>query len=167
MAATATPEPIAPPVGDTNWMLNLDSETNFPDAAAAGRIHGQNFIVGRAYLQNGTLTLRSGTGGPVELGVTINFSGAQAEALAGQSINVSTNADAAARVTLRWQEDQQAAKKSIDGGYAMRLEFGALAGNRIPGKIYLCAPDDLKSYVMGTFNAEIRKPKPKPQKTNP
>jgi len=162
----APPKPVvvAPPANDANWMLDLGAVTNFPATPAVGRIHGQDFICERAYMQNGALTLRSGTRGPAEFGVTINFSGAQAEALAGQSINVTTNADTAARVTLRWKDGDQAAKENYENGYALRLEFGALAGNHIPGKIYLCAPDDLKSYVMGTFNAEIRKPKPPKQK---
>jgi hypothetical protein len=34
------------------------------------------------------------------------------------------------------------------------------AGGRLPGKIYLRAPDAMKSYVAGAFDAEIRKPNP-------
>ena len=40
----------------------------------------------------------------------------------------------------------------------MRLDFGQISGNHISGKIYLCAPDETKSYIAGTFNAEIRNP---------
>jgi hypothetical protein len=46
-------------------------------------------------------------------------------------------------------------------GYALRLDWGQISGNRLPGKIYLCAPDETKSYVAGTFNADIRKARPK------
>ena len=92
----------------------------------------------------------------------INFSGAQPEALSGKTINVTTNADKAAPVTLRWKDGGQAAKANYDDGYALRLEFGALANNRLPGKIYLCRRTTEKSYLMGTFNADARKPKPKP-----
>jgi hypothetical protein len=42
----------------------------------------------------------------------------------------------------------------------MKLEFGPIAANKMPGKIYLCLPDFSKSFVAGTFNAEIRKPAP-------
>ena len=44
----------------------------------------------------------------------------------------------------------------------LRLELGNLdaANGYVSGKIYLCTPDEMKSYVLGTFNAEIRKPKP-------
>jgi hypothetical protein len=91
----------------------------------------------------------------------INFSGAPAGSLAGKTINVTTNAAAAARVTLRWKDGDQTAKENFETGYALRLEFGAAADNRISGKIYFCAPDELKSCVMGAFNADIRKPRPR------
>ena len=105
-------------------MLNLDAAT-IPDLPVVGRIHGQDFIVERASFQNGTLTLRRGTHGPVDFGVTINFSGAQAEALAAQVISVSTNTDEAARVTLRWDTDVNSGRE-IHSGHALRLEFGLL-----------------------------------------
>jgi DNA-directed RNA polymerase subunit RPC12/RpoP len=158
------PAPVAPPASDVNWSLNLDDVTNLPDTKVAGRIHGQDFIAERVYLQNGILTLRVGTKGPMEFGCTVNFGGALAEALAGQVINVSSNADTAARVTLRWKNDEGSGKDNYDSGYAMRLEFGTLANNKLPGKIYLCTPDDEKSYLLGSFNADARKPKPKTPK---
>jgi hypothetical protein len=162
--AQVKPAVVAPPASDINWTLNLDAATNFPATPVAGRIHAQDFIVERAYFQNGILTLREGTRGPLEFGCTINFGGAQAEALSGQTINVTTNADTAARVTLRWKNDAGSGKDNFDSDYALRLEFGALANNHLPGKIYLCTPDEEKSYLMGTFNADARKPKPKAPK---
>jgi hypothetical protein len=158
--APAKPVVIAPPANDTNWLLTLGTNA-IPDSPAAGRIHGQNFIVDRAYIQNGILTLRNGTRGPVTFGITINFSGALAEALAGKKFNILADTNKAARVTLRWQNDADSGKESFDDSYAMRLEFGALANNRLPGSIYLCTPDEGKSYLVGTFNAEARKPRPK------
>jgi len=162
-AKTQTPPKpvvVAPPSSDTNWMLSLDGMTNFPDAPAAGRIHGQDFVAERVVLQNGTLMLREGRGGALTFGVEINFGGAQPEALAGQSLNVSTNAPMAARVTMHWLDGGQSAMEDLEGGYALRLQFGQLAGNRLSGKIYFCAPDESKSYVAGTFNAQIRRPRP-------
>jgi regulation of enolase protein 1 (concanavalin A-like superfamily) len=160
-AAPVAPAKLAaPPANDTNWTFTPDAAA-IPDLPVAGRIHGQDFIIERAGFQGGTLTLRQGARGTVEFGVTVNFEGAQAESLAGKMINVSTNADKAARVTLRWKESDQATKASFDNGYALRLEFGALTNNKLPGKIYLCAPDAEKSYLFGTFTANISKPKPK------
>lgn len=161
------PPVVIPHASDTNWLLNL-AGMNFPETPAAGRIHGRDFLVERATLQSGTLTLRQGGNrGSVDFGVVINFSGVPSEALAGQSIHIATNATLAARVTLRWTETDQTLKDNFETGYALRLEFGTLEKNHLSGKIYFCAPDDEKSYVAGTFNAEIRKPKsaakPKPQ----
>jgi hypothetical protein len=161
--AAAKPKLIAPPASDTNWILNLDDVTNFPDAAVAGRIHGQDFICERASFYNGTLIFRAGTRGPLTFGLTINFSGALAEALTNQIINVGTNTEQAARVTLHWQ-GEDSGRESFESGYALRLEFGALANNHLSGKIYLCLPDEQKSYIAGTFNADARKPKPKTPK---
>jgi hypothetical protein len=149
------PALVAPPADDARWMLSLDAVT-IPDSTVAGRIHGRDFICDRAILQGGTLTLRGAT----DLGATINFGGVLPEALAGQSINVATNAEKAARVILRWKEGNLSLRENFTNGYALRIEFGQLAGNRMPGKVYLCTPDAEKSYITGNFNAEIRKPKP-------
>jgi len=154
------PPLVAPPANDTNWMLDLTAAA-IPSSTAAGRIHGRDFIVERAILQNGSLTLRTGRNGTVEFGVIINFGGAPPESLAGQSFSITTNADKAAGIMLRWKDDDQQSKVTITNGYALRLNFGQLSGNHLSGKIYLCVPDETKSYIAGTFNADIRRPKPK------
>jgi DNA-directed RNA polymerase subunit RPC12/RpoP len=156
-AKNQSPSLVAPPSNDTNWTLNLKGWT-IPDSTAAGRVAGQNFICERAYLSNGYLTMRDG-----DLAVSINFSGMTADTLAGKSLNVTTNAAAAARVGLRWKDGDQTMHESFTNDYAMRLNFGDVAGNRVNVDIYLCTSDDKKSYVAGTFRAEIRKPKPKNQ----
>jgi len=161
VAAPPPPKLVAPPANDTNWMLTLDGAVT-PNSAVVGRIHGQDFIVERANFQNGTLILRAGTKGALEFGVQINFGGAPPEALAGKAINVSADTEKAALVTLRWKDANGVQKAAYDVGYALRLEFGALAKDHLPGKIYLCLPDAEKSYLMGKFNASIIKPKPKP-----
>jgi hypothetical protein len=159
---TALPKPPpAPPASDTNWMLTLTTNA-IPDTPAAGRIHGLDFIIERASFQSGTLTLRQGGRGPVEFGVQINFGGAVAESLSGQTLNVSSDADKAAKISWHWKDATGAVQKdNYDSGYALRLEFGALANNKLPGKIWLCTPDAEKSYLLGSFTADARKPKPK------
>jgi len=156
------PKPIAPPANDTNWMLVLDTNT-IPDAPAVGRLHGQDFLLEHASFQNGSLLLRMGLRGPVEFGVSLNFSSAQPEELSEKSLNITTNAEKAAKVTLRWKDDSGTVQKqNFEAGYALRLQFGTLANNRLPGKIQLCLPDPEKSYLSGSFIANATKPKPKP-----
>jgi len=161
------PPVVIPHAADTNWMLNL-AAAQFPETPAAGRIHGRDFLCERSSFQAGILTLRQGTRGGVDFGLVINFGEATPEMLAGTAINVTTNAHLAARVNLRWKETDQVLNDFFQAGYALRLEFGTAANNRLPGKIYFCAPDDDQSYVAGTFNADIRKPRPaKPAPPNP
>ena len=156
----ANPPVAAPPANDANWMLSLES-ASIPNSPVTGRIHGQNFALERAVIQGGILTLRAGNLGPIEFGAQISFGGAQAGALAGRTINVSSEVEKAARVTLRWKEGGQIAMASFNKGYALRIEFGPLANNRLTGKLYLCTPDPKKSFLMGTFSAEAPQPKPK------
>ena len=153
----APPLPVAPPSNDTNWTLNLKSVA-VPADIAAGRIEGHDFVCDHATFAGGTLTLRYG-----DYNFAINFSGAKPEALAGKTINVTTNAASAARINLHWKEGDQSMRETFTNGYAMILNFGGITNNRINGSIYLCTSDDNKSYLAGTFKADIRKPRPKPQ----
>ena len=148
---------VAPPASDENWMLDL-SDATIPPSPAAGRVNGQDFICERATLQGGLLTLRYG-----DLSFVINFTGANAQMLSGKTINVATNAPSAARVVLHWKDGEHSTHQTFTNGYALLLNFGEAANNRISGKIYLCTSDEQKSYVAGAFKAEIRKGRPKKQ----
>jgi DNA-directed RNA polymerase subunit RPC12/RpoP/regulation of enolase protein 1 (concanavalin A-like superfamily) len=153
-------EAEAPPANDTNWTTTL-SGRGIPDAPVAGRIHGVDFISQRAAFQGGALILRGKRG--ADFAAVIDFSGAPAAEIAGKVINVTTNAEKAAKVTLHWQDDiGRISKPSFDAGYALRLEFGPLANNRLPGKIYLCLPDPQKSYLMGSFDARVPQTRAQP-----
>ncbi|MSU59729.1 MAG: hypothetical protein EXS35_16440 [Pedosphaera sp.] len=155
---------VTRPAEDTNWTLSL-AEVKIPEGRATGWINGRHFAFDRATVQGGTLSFRQGKNWPPEVGVTIQLVARQGEDLAGKTVNIETNRDHPPRVTLRWKEAEQPRNQMVREGYALRLEFGAVAGNRLPGKIYLCTPDDAKSWVAGTFEAEIKKPAPpKPPK---
>jgi DNA-directed RNA polymerase subunit RPC12/RpoP len=162
-APVALPAPVAPPANDALWSL---TPTNvIPDAPVTGRIHAQDFIVERVTFRDGALMLRAGTKGAVEFGAFVNFAGAQAESLAGQSLKIMPDAERAARLQLRWKNAAgEVQRAEYTNGYALRLEFGSLLNGRLPGKIYLCAPDAEKSYLLGSFVADARKPKPKTPK---
>jgi len=157
--------PYAPPANDTNWTLHL-ADVEIPDTPAAGRIHGLDFLSQRATLQGGRLEFRQGG-----TGLTVQLFAKQGEDLAGQSISIEASRTNSPRVILRWKdEEEKSVTKNIRDGYALRLEFGPATNARMPAKIYLCTPDDAKSYVAGTFIAEIRKatpPKPKSPQPKP
>jgi len=155
------PAVVVPHANDANWTLDLNTAA-IPDTPAAGRIHGKDFLNQRAYLEAGTLTMRTANRGSPDLGLSVYLLANQSADLAGQTVDVPSDFTNAPTVRLRWKDDQQQpVTKDFKNGYVLRVEFGQLAGNRLPGKFYLALPDGEKSYVMGTFNAEIRKPKPK------
>jgi hypothetical protein len=150
--------------GTNLWTLDLSS-VEFPDAAAAGAVHKRAFTLERATLAGSNLTLRVGRSGSVELGVSVSFFNRQAEELGGKTAEVKPSDATAPRVVLHWK-DAERKSETFRGGYAMKVEFGPAAGGAIPGKIFLCLPDESKSWVAGTFRAEIRKPSP-PKPRNP
>lgn len=144
--------------GTNLWTLDLSGIT-VPDEQAFGSLHKRAFHLDRATLTGSNLTLRIGHTGAVELGLNIYFFNRQAEELGGKSAEVKPTDTPAPRVVVRWK-DVERASETFRSGYAMKVEFGAVANGAIPGKIFLSLPDDSKSWVAGTFRAEIRKPAP-------
>jgi hypothetical protein len=148
--------------GPSLWTLDL-ARAKIPDTTAAGALHQKAFTLDHAMLSGSNLTLRIGRSGPVELGLNIYFFNRQPEELSGKAAEVKPTDSIAPRVVLRWKEAERESK-TFHGGYAMRIEFGAAGDGAIPGKIFLCLPDESKSWIAGTFRAEIRKPaRPRPR----
>ncbi len=150
-------------LADTNvyWSLELTNAV-YPDAMAFGKIDGKDFLCERSSfaMQTGQLTLRTGRSGPVDFGVQIFFAAHQPQDLAGRKIRINTNDAVAPRILMKWKSGDQPITQTFTGGYSLRMEFATLTGNQLPGKIYLCLPDEPKSYVVGNFTAEIRRPPP-------
>ena len=160
VSTSAVPHPASP-----LWTLDL-TNVIFPDRTAAGEIHGKDFVCREAVLQNGLLALRSERGwqAVVSANVFIStnaFSTNAARILSGRSFEVGTNyAGFAPSVTLSWREGDTRVIEMFTNNFAMKLEFGNLSDNKLPGKIYLCLPDAMKSYVAGSFTAEVRRFQP-------
>lgn len=164
----ALPPKVYPIPTNINWTLEL-SDATIPEATAVGKIHASGFFCERATLQGGHLTLRQGHSGPADLGITVELFAQQGEDLAGKNVEIQPDRPPPLpKVVLRWKDDQQkAVTRNIPNGYALKVSFGDAANGRIPGKIYIGLPDEDKSFVAGTFNAEIRKPNPPKQKQQP
>lgn len=157
--AQNAPPPTTPATANGKWMLNLDSVA-IPDSPVTGTVHGKTLSPERVILDGGTLTLRTANPGPPEAGVSIYLHASRGEELAGQSVNIKSDSGNAPWVNLRWKDGQgQPVTDTVKNGYALRIEFSHLAGNHLPGKIYLCTPDDSKSWLAGRFDAEILPPK--------
>jgi hypothetical protein len=143
-----------------NWSLTLN-QASFPETNAAGRIHGRAFTCEQATLQNVTLALRQGRKWPPELGISIVLPRELAHEPGGKSLEIKPDqSPPVPRVILHWKDEQEhALKQDFTGGYALKLAFEEPSEGHVPGKIYLCLPDEAKSVVAGRFDAVIRKPR--------
>ena len=147
------------------WSLDLKKAV-FPETKVAGRVHGRSFAPDYASLEGGTFSLRQGEGWPPESGITILLAGRRGEDFAGKTVEVAPGQPSPVpRVIVRWKDEQhQPGKQDVASGYALKLAFSQPADGRLPGQIYLCLPDETKSFVAGTFDATLRKPKGGPPK---
>jgi len=164
---TTAPTSPGPHAASPFWTLDLTNAA-VPDQIAGGEIHGRDFVCREAVLQNGLLMLRSERGWQAAISANIfistnAFSTNAAQILSGRSFKVGTNyAGFAPSVTLSWQEGDMRVIEMFTNNFVMKLDFENLSSNRLPGKIYLCLPDAMKSYVAGSFNAEVRRfPQPR------
>jgi hypothetical protein len=160
--ATQPVLPILPLAADaTNWTLNL-AEAKIPDAPASGSINGRDFKLERCVIQQGRLDLRQGPKWPPDVGVSVHLFAERTEDLAGRTVVIEATRTNPPRTILRWKNEQgDPLSKDYRRGYALKVEFGQVTSNRLPGRIFIAFPDDPKSYAAGTFNAEIRRPSPK------
>lgn len=157
-SSTSGPQSSTAPGNDAGWTLNL-TDVTIPDAPLTGRINGRTFAPQRMTFQGDTLNFRQGNKRPPDLGLMIVFYVKGGRELAGKSITITTNNDTAPKVLLRWKDDQgQPVSQYYQRGYALRMDFNPLSGNRLTGKVYFCAPDEARSYAAGTFEAEILPP---------
>lgn len=154
--------PIIPPAADaTNWTLNL-AEATIPDVPANGNVNGRGFRLERATIQQGRLDLRQGPKWPPDVGVSVHLFAERTEDLAGRTVTIESTRTNPPRTILRWKNEQgEPVTKDQRQGYALKVEFGQVTNNHLPGRIFIAFSDDPKSYAAGTFSAEIRKPAPK------
>jgi hypothetical protein len=138
---------------DAFWKTDLTT-TAIPPTPVAGRIAGETFSVDYAWLENGSLTLRHGTGLFPEHELVIVLAEPNP---AGRSFAVTTlTGSASPEVHMKCAGNNRLAETQVFmNGYAMRLEFGQAADDQIGGAIYLCLPDPGKSYLAGTFRARV------------
>jgi len=153
VAFVATNLPV--PAETNYWTLDINS-VGTPNVPAGGKVHGKRFKAARMLLNSDGLTIRTADL-PPEAGVTIYLRTTPLERLYNKSLVFETNTPGSPTVSLRWKNAQgREVDEARTNGYALRIEFGNPVNNHVPGKVYLCAPDELNSYVVGNFNAEIK-----------
>jgi len=130
-----------------------------PAAPAKGQIHGLPFVVESSTIENGVLTLRLGKDVAADLEARVVLPGTPWETPAGKNFKVPGAPGAAVpQIVLAWKEPGQAApaEQTFTDKYTLALEFGQEKNGKLPGKISLSLPDEVKSNVAGTFDADIR-----------
>ncbi len=159
--AAPTPEPAAvppppPPPPVLVWMTNL-TEAVIPTNAAYGTITTNEFKHEIARVDNGILALRMGTNVMPDMELGVFFGMKPGETLTGKTIDVTPQSRVAPRVWKKWKVEGKTAlqQKVYSKGYAMKLQFGEVSEDKVPGKLYLCLPDEEQSVVAGSFIASV------------
>jgi hypothetical protein len=158
----SAPAPESLPVLPATWTLDADA-ARIPNGRVSGLLSGSNFVASSVFLLSGTATpvlaLRQGEGADVDRELLIYLRLKRGEKIEGGAWTFSKEQTGAVpQVLKRWKPAPRMAlqQKSFANGYAMKLEFGKLTDDGLPGKIYVALPDAEQTVVAGVFNAEIR-----------
>jgi hypothetical protein len=143
----------------SGWTMKLKG-VEIPATPVTGRIHGQPFKMEKVTLENGWLDFRQGSDFFADREIDVVVFENDTAKLSGRTFTVPTKEFGNnPHIWMKWKEGGEATPKqrSFMDRYALRLEFGTLSGGKLPGKIYLCVPDKEKSFVAGTFEAEVKR----------
>ena len=130
-----------------------------PSSPVTGRIQGQPFNMEKVTLEGSWLKFREGKDFFADREMDVVVFEDDPTKLSGRTFTVPTKEFGShPHIWMKWKEaggDVPKQRNFMDR-YALRLEFGALSGGKLPGKIYLCVPDKEKSFVAGTFEAQVK-----------
>jgi hypothetical protein len=167
-AADKTPTKDGPPPPPAAaWTQDVQA-MRFPTTPVSGKVCGRPFApqaseVNR--LRDRFLTLRQGDEFNPELEVKILLSSAKDESFSGKTYEIAPDAaPPVLPVVVSWRSQERLPPETqlYTAKYALRLEFGQESGGKLPGKVYLCLPDESKSCFAGTFAAEVEPDYSKP-----
>jgi hypothetical protein len=143
---------------DGQWKMDLNG-VQIPDSSVRGRIHGKAFTLEDAKIENGILTLREGEDFFADREIVAFLFLKKGETAEGKVFNIKKESGFnSPHIHMKWMEDGKDIPQveMFMKNYAMRLTFGNIKGDILPGKIYICLPDDMKSFAVGSFNAKIK-----------
>ena len=155
-APAATPFSEPTPTATPPTTAGSASEPSIPETPAAGAIHGRPFMVERAVLENGVLTLRQGSDFFPDLALDVMMFIEQNEQPAGKQVRISPGQTGKQPLLrLQWKEGEGLPKtEQFASNYTLTLELGAVQDGKLPGRIYAAIPDDQRSTIAGTFVIE-------------
>ena len=141
------------------WRKNV-TRVSIPSAPAEGMAHGARFKVNAATFENGVLMLQQRKDSSLGPAFMVFVFLKEGETIDGKKFKVKANDDTFGipHIHFMYQVEGEDVPETdmFMQDYAMKLEFGKVSGGKLPGRIYLCLPDDKKSFVAGTFEAEMK-----------
>lgn len=151
-------EPEEPAIGWTSNLTNM----NIPAQTVGGKVRGIDFKFDHASVGTNILVIRESTNTTSDLTVVIAFNQKSGESLSGKKFTISPGQEPPLRwVTVGWWDEHDIRQaERFTNGYALKLELGKVADGKMAGAIYLCLPDTNQSYLAGTFDASIMRPRP-------
>jgi hypothetical protein len=131
------------------WTLELD-KMQVPNQPLAGRILGADFKATRVQYQNTGLDIGSG---PDRIHIFLTTRpGKRVYEYAAHDNGFGGRP----HIHIHILSTNPPEANAFTNGYAMRLEFGDDKDGKTPCKLYLCLPDDRKSFIAGTFTLDAR-----------
>jgi len=140
------------------WKKDLKN-VKIPDTVPEGMIQGENFASKSAEFANGILTIRDGEDFFPDHAVMIFLFLKKDEKPVGKSYNISrTSGFGSPHIHMKWKPENSKVPKTkiFTKDYSMLLNLGTIKNGKLPGKIYLCLPDEMKSVVAGSFTAVVK-----------
>lgn len=143
------PKPVPPP---------KPPEPEYPAHAPKGQLLGKAFATDSVEFGEGALVLRQGKADAPDIEVRIYLPGNKWETPAGKQFKFENAAGAdipRVHVSTKEEGKPEPARQEFAEKYSLKLEFGPEKDKKLPGKIKLTLPDEAKSTVAGTFEADI------------
>lgn len=144
-------------VASAVWTMDV-KDAQIPYGSLTGEIHGQHFNYERTVFHAGNIKWTSPNKDKSVLILALS------KVVADKTFEADPDSSDAPAITIGWHENGQAQTQTFTNGYAMKLKFDPEPAHarKFHGHIYLCFPDDSKSYIAGTFTADLPKHDPTP-----
>jgi hypothetical protein len=141
-------EGVSQPSGRSELSMDLKKKMDLADGPVAGKIAGADFQAEKVQLQTTGLTLQSGRDN-IHLFLNIK---------PGKDVYEYHPDDQPPRnrpsVHVHMTSANPPSVAAYSKDYVMRLEFGKEKDGKIPGRLYLCLPDETRSCIVGSFTLD-------------
>ena len=142
--ADPTPKKSVEEVVKAEWTMDVNS-MKIPKGPASGKVAGNEFKLEWAKYNGETLNIKE-QGGRAQFIIFLFLD--KRETLDGKVFTITpdmrNNKNPHVHIHARTKA------WALPNNYAMRLEFGPTKDGKTTGKVYLCLPDEDKTYIAGT-----------------